>query len=79
MQAWVPDLRLRDHGIEPSCDVEESRAQTATFKRIRELERENKTLREDVAYLLQVNLKFGGHHPKMTYPLVRNLAAAWAR
>ena len=63
LQAWVRDC-LREHGLEPSRDVEESRAQAAALKRIRELERENKILREAAAYLSQANLKLGGHHPK---------------
>lgn len=64
LQAWVRDSRLREHGLEPSRDPEESRAQAAALKRIRELERENKILREAAAYLSQANLKLGGHHPK---------------
>ncbi|RAF19241.1 hypothetical protein DN545_32210, partial [Burkholderia multivorans] len=60
----VRDSRLREHGLEPSRDPEESRAQAAALKRIRELERENKILREAAAYLSQANLKLGGHHPK---------------
>ena len=50
LQAWVRDSRLREHGLEPSRDPEESRAQAAALKRIRELERENKILREAAAY-----------------------------
>ncbi|RAC17415.1 hypothetical protein DN539_31495 [Burkholderia multivorans] len=64
LQAWVRDSRLREHGLEPSRDPEESRAQAAALKRIRELERENKILREAAASLSQANLKLGGHHPK---------------
>ena len=56
--------RLREHGLEPSRDVEESRAQAAALKRIREHERENTILRAAAAYLSQANLKLGGHHPK---------------
>ena len=64
LQAWVRDARLREHGLEPARDPEESRAQAAAFKRIRELERENKILREAAAYLWQANVKLGGQHPK---------------
>ncbi|GAA1369149.1 transposase [Brevibacterium luteolum] len=64
LQAWVRDSRLRDHGLEPATEPDESRAQAAALKRIRELERENKILREAAAYLSQANLKLGGNHPK---------------
>ncbi len=64
LQAWVRDARLREHGLEPAHDPDESRAQAAALKRIRELERENKILREAAAYLSQANLKLGGHHPQ---------------
>ncbi|WP_193072296.1 transposase [Brevibacterium sp. FME37] len=59
LQAWVRDSRLRDHGLEPARDPDESRAQAAALKLIRELERENKILREAAAYLSQENLKLG--------------------
>lgn len=62
--AWVRDSRLREHGLEPSRDPEESRAQAAALKRIRELERENKILREAAAYLWQANVKLGSKHPQ---------------
>lgn len=64
LQAWVRDSRLCEHGFEPSCDVEESCAQAAALKRIRELERENKILRKAAAYLWQANVKLGGHHSR---------------
>lgn len=64
LQAWVRDSRLRDHGLEPATEPDESRAQAAALKRIRELERENKILREAAAYPSQANLKLGGNHPK---------------
>ncbi len=64
LQAWVRDSRLRDHGLEPATEPDESRAQAAALKRIRELERENKILREAAAYLSQANLRLGGNHPK---------------
>ena len=64
LQAWVRDSRLRDHGLEPATEPDESRAQAAALKRIRELERENKILREAAPYLSQANLKLGGNHPK---------------
>lgn len=64
LQAWVRDSRLRDHGLEPATEPDESRAQAAALKRIRELERDNKILREAAAYLSQANLKLGGNHPK---------------
>ena len=44
-------------------------------KRIRLLEQENEVLRRAAAYLSQANLKLGGS-PKMTYPLVAELADA---
>ncbi|WFP17760.1 transposase [Citricoccus muralis] len=59
LQSWVRDSRLREHGLEPAKDHEGSRAQAAAIKRIRELERENKILREAAAYLSQANLKLG--------------------
>lgn len=57
LQAWVRDARLREHGLEPSHDPEESRAQAAALKSIRELERENTILRETAVYLSQANSK----------------------
>lgn len=64
LQAWVKQSRLREHGMEPARDPDEGRAQSAALKRIRELERENKVLREAAAYLSQANLKLGGSSPK---------------
>lgn len=64
LQAWVRGSRLHEHGIEPARDPEENRAQSAALRRIRELERENKVLREAAAYLSQANLKLGGSSPK---------------
>ncbi len=64
LQAWVRDARLREQGLDPARDPDESRAQAAALKRIRELERENKILREAAAYLSQANLKLGSKHPK---------------
>ncbi len=51
LQAWVRDSPLPEHGLEPASDPDESRAQAAAPKRIRELERENTILREAAAYL----------------------------
>ena len=64
LQAWVRDARLRERGLEPARDPDESRAQAAALKRIRELERENKILREAAAYLSQANVKLGSKHPQ---------------
>ncbi|MDR8018714.1 transposase [Nesterenkonia aerolata] len=64
LQAWVKGSRLRERGIEPSNDPEESREQAKMLRRIHELEQENKVLREAAAYLSQANLKLGGSRPK---------------
>lgn len=64
LQASVRDSRLRDRGLKPARDLDESCAQAAALKRIRELEEENKILREAAAYLSQASLKLGGNHPK---------------
>lgn len=45
-------------------DPDESRAQAAALKRIRDLDRENTILREAAAYLSEANLKLGGAHPQ---------------
>jgi len=45
-------------------DPDESRAQAAALKRIRDLDRENTILREAAAYLSEAILKLGGAHPQ---------------
>lgn len=64
LQSWVRAAKLEEHGIEPAKDAEESREQAKMLRRIRELEQENKVLREAAAYLCQANVKLGGASPK---------------
>ncbi len=64
LQLWVKNRRMTQHGFEPSETVEDRAEPTRMLQRIRELEQENKVLREAAAYLSQANLKIGQARPK---------------
>lgn len=64
LQLWVKNRRMTQHGFEPSETVEDRAEQTRMLQRIRELEQENKVLREAAAYLSQANLTIGRTRPK---------------
>ncbi|GAA3278384.1 transposase [Nesterenkonia halobia] len=62
LQLWVKNRRMTQHGFEPSETVAD-RAEQTRMLHIRELEQENKVLREAAAYLSQANLKIGHTRP----------------
>ncbi|GGE78574.1 transposase [Nesterenkonia cremea] len=64
LQLWVKNRRMGKHGVEPFETVQEPSEQTRMLQRIRELEQENKVLREAAAYLSQANLKIGHTRPQ---------------
>lgn len=70
LQTWMRDARLREHGLEPSHEPEESGAQAAALKRIRELERENKIPREAAGVSLASEPQARWSSPKMMQPQV---------
>ncbi len=81
LQGWVRHAELVGCGIVPAAsgDGETQREQAKMLKRIRELEMENEILRRGTGVSVASEPSDRVRLPKITFPLVRELAAAGAR